>query len=77
MPSTPWAEHLRDGGTTTWTTWSDQAGGRDEPDTTDRARPTDGCRFEAFEPDATHLELLRRLNLTAAPSGWVGWPTSS
>lgn len=46
-----WAEHLRDGGTTTWSAW-----------------PRDAAPAAVWPdplPDATRLELLRRLNLSA------------
>ncbi len=46
-----WADHLRAGGTTTWSAW------REQPQPT--APPV------APRPDAVHLELVRRLNLAA------------
>jgi hypothetical protein len=46
-----WADHLRSGGTTTWSAWLD-----DDPTAAPPARPA---------PDAVHLELLRRLNAAA------------
>ena len=46
-----WEDHLRAGGRTTWSAWREQ---------TDSTRPaTDPSRPT---PDATHLELVRRLN---------------
>jgi hypothetical protein len=49
---TRWADHLRAGGTTTWSAWLDR---HDE----ERVEPTVPL------PDAVHLELVRRLNLAA------------
>jgi hypothetical protein len=49
-----WAEHLRSGGTTTWSAWLDQTDAIDRP--SDPTRPL---------PDAVHLELVRRLNEAA------------
>ncbi len=50
-----WAEHLRSGGTTTWSTWRTTA-------------PSDvtAAAIRHPLPDATHLELVRLLNVTAA-----------
>ncbi|MET0839114.1 MAG: hypothetical protein ABWY19_10060 [Marmoricola sp.] len=46
-----WADHLRSGGTTTWSAWLAQP------------RPT--APAAGPRPDAVHLELVRRLNLAA------------
>ena len=48
---TGWADHLRSGGTTTWSVWLE-----DGPGTATPTRPL---------PDGVHLELLRRLNTAA------------
>ena len=49
-----WEDHLRAGGTTTWSAWREHVG--DTGAATQPSRPT---------PDATHLELVRRLNTRA------------
>jgi hypothetical protein len=52
-----WSAHLREGGTTTWSAWRSTAP-RHVPD----------GRAEVVVPSATHLELVRRLNLEAGTS---------
>ena len=56
-----WAAHLRAGGTTDWSAWRDSRTdlARDDLGGTGGRRPL---------PDAVHLELVRRINLTA-PEG--------
>ena len=52
---TGWADHLRSGGTTTWSAWLEQPGRSSRPP-------------QWPLPDAVHLELVRRLNeLAGAP----------
>ena len=53
-----WSAHLRSGGTTTWSAWR-----ATDHDPVPRLHPT---------PDATHLELVRRLNLAANRSDPAG-----
>ncbi len=49
-----WTTHLRAGGTTDWSAWRDTR--TDQPEGADRPRVL---------PDAIHLELIRRINLSA------------